>query len=127
MPYVVDGAKVGRDNRAVGSVAGGENLVAGTFSPKPLRPMETGAYGAAVSVTSITRSSDVGTVSATGHGVARGQRFRIIGAEQAEYNREFVADTVADANTITFTVYGSPTSPATGTITLRLIRGGVGD
>jgi hypothetical protein len=122
MAYIESGARVGRDNRAAGSPAGKENLVNQTFSPPPLRPMETGAYGAAKTVTSIERSGTTATVTATDHGVAVGEKFRVIGAVQGQYNGEHRAKTVADANTITYDVYGAPATPATGTITLREIR-----
>jgi hypothetical protein len=122
MAYVESGARIGRDNRAVASPAGKENLVNQVFSPAPQRPMETGAYGSAISVTSISRSGTTATVTATTHGVTVGQKFRIIGAVQGQYNGEHRAVTVADANTITYNVYGSPATSATGTITLREIR-----
>lgn len=128
MPYVISGTRVGRDNRAQGSPAGKENLVNQTFSPAPERPLETGTYGAVKSVTSITRSGTTATVTCTGHGIAVGEKFRIIGAVQGQYNGEQRALTVADANTITYTVYGSPATTATGTITLREVRTpGLGD
>lgn len=128
MAYVIAGARVGRDNRAVGSPAGEENLVNQTLSPAPERPLETGLYGAVKSVTGITRSGTTATVSCTGHGIAVGEKFRIIGAVQGQYNGEHRAATVADANTITYVVYGSPATTATGTITLREVRtSGIGD
>jgi hypothetical protein len=127
MPYVISGARVGRDNRAVGSPAGEENLVNQTFSPAPERPLETGLYGPAISAT-ISRSGTTATVSCTAHGIVVGEKFRIIGAVQAQYNGEHRAKTVADANTITYDVYGSPATSATGTITLREVRtSGIGD
>lgn len=128
MAYIENGARIGRDNRAAGSVTGKENLVNQTFSPAPLRPLETGTYGPVVSVTSITRSGTTATVTATAHGIVVGEKFRIIGAVQGQYNGEHRAATVADANTITYTVYGSPATTATGTITLREVRtAGIGD
>ena len=87
-----------------------------------LRQIETGLYAAVKTVTQITRSSQTATVTATTHGVTAGNVFRIDGAVQEEYNGEFIALTVADANTITYYVFGSPTSPATGTIKLRKRR-----
>lgn len=127
MAYVESGARIGRDNRAAGSPAGKENLVNQTYSPAPLRPMETGLYAAPVTITSITRSGTTATISATSHGLVVGSRFRIIGADQKAYNHEFRVLTRADANTVTCTVHGSPTSPATGTMTLRKIRQVIGD
>jgi hypothetical protein len=128
MAYVENGARIGRDNRAAGSPAGKENLVNQVFSPAPLRPLEIGPYSAARSVTSITRSGTTATVTCTAHGIAVGEKFRIVGAVQGQYNGEHRAATVADANTITYTVYGSPATTATGTITLREVRtAGIGD
>jgi Phage capsid family len=74
----------------------------------------------ATSVTSITRSGQVATVTITGHGFQDFDRIRIAGAGQTEYNVDaFVR--VLTANTFTYTVAGSPATPATGTITaLRL-------
>ena len=69
-------------------------------------------------VSSITRSGATATMSITTHGAPIGQsvRLTISGAGQAEYNG--VQDcAVTDANTMTFTVGGTPASPATGTIT----------
>lgn len=127
MAYVENGARIGRDNRASGSPAGKENLVNQVFSPAPLRPLENGTYGPAISVTSISRSGTTATVTATGHGIAVGEKFRIVGAAQGQYNGEHVAATVSDPNTITYVVYGSPATPATGTITLREVRAAIGD
>jgi hypothetical protein len=71
--------------------------------------------GADVAVTSITRSSTTATVTATAHGFTTGDQVNIRGAAQADYNGDFIV-TVTDANTFTYTVSGSPTTPATGTI-----------
>jgi hypothetical protein len=122
MAFIQDGRPTARDNRKVGSPAGRENLVNQTASYVPERTIETGLYGAVVSVTQITRSSQTATVTATDHGVTAGNVFRIDGAVQEQYNGEFIALTVADANTITYAVFGTPTSPATGTIKLRKRR-----
>lgn len=64
---------------------------------------------------SITRSGTVATVSATAHGHATGDKVSISGAVEVDYNGTFVV-TVTDANTFTYTVDNSPTTPATGTI-----------
>ena len=45
---------------------------------------------------------------------------RIVGAAQEEYNGIRTV-TVSDANTYTFTVSGTPTTPATGTITSTFV------
>lgn len=64
---------------------------------------------------SLTGTS-VATVSHTGHGLSTGDIAYIVGADQQEYNgaREI---TVTGANSYTYTVAGTPTTPATGTIT----------
>jgi hypothetical protein len=66
-------------------------------------------------VTSITRSSTTATVTATAHGFTTGDQVNIRGAVQTDYNGDFIV-TVTDANTFTYTVSGSPATPATGTI-----------
>jgi hypothetical protein len=66
-------------------------------------------------VTSITRSSTTATVTATAHGFTSGDQVNIRGAVQTDYNGDFIV-TVTDANTFTYTVSGSPATPATGTI-----------
>jgi hypothetical protein len=66
-------------------------------------------------VTSITRASTTATVTATAHGFTTGDQVNIRGADQSDYNGDFIV-TVTDANTFTYTVSGSPATPATGTI-----------
>ena len=70
--------------------------------------------------TSLTRVSTTATLVATGliaklGGLVTGDTVVISGANQGSYNGAFVV-TVVDANTVTFTVTGSPVTPATGTI-----------
>jgi hypothetical protein len=66
-------------------------------------------------VTSITRASTTATVTATAHGFTSGDQVNIRGAAETDYNGDFIV-TVTDANTFTYTVSGSPATPATGTI-----------
>jgi hypothetical protein len=70
-------------------------------------------------VTSITRAEPLfpnrATVTATAHGFTSGDQMNISGAVQTDYNGDFIV-TVTDANTFTYTVSGSPATPATGTI-----------
>jgi hypothetical protein len=66
-------------------------------------------------VTSITRASTTATVTATAHGFTTGDQVNIRGADQTDYNGDYIV-TVTDANTFTYTVSGSPATPATGTI-----------
>ena len=66
-------------------------------------------------VTTITRASATATVTATAHSFTTGDQVNIRGADQAEYNGDFTV-TVTNADTFTYTVSGSPATPATGTI-----------
>lgn len=66
-------------------------------------------------VTSITRASTTATVTASAHGFTTGDQVNIRGADQTDYNGDYIV-TVTDANTFTYTVSGSPATPATGTI-----------
>ena len=64
---------------------------------------------------SITRSGSTATVSHTGHGLQTNDWAVIRGADQPEYNGPHQI-TVTGTNSYTFTVSGTPDSPATGTI-----------
>jgi hypothetical protein len=66
-------------------------------------------------ITSLTESAGTATATLTGHGYTTGDQVNIRGADQTEYNGDFII-TVVDADTFTYTVTGSPTTPATGTI-----------
>ena len=66
--------------------------------------------------TTITRSGSVATATCAAHGLVDGTKAFIKGATQPEYNGVYVV-TVTGANTFTYTVSGTPTTPATGTIT----------
>ena len=71
---------------------------------------------------SLTRSGTTATLVSTGlvaklGGITTGATIVVNGADQGAYNGAFVV-TVVDANTVTFTVSGSPVTPATGTITV---------
>lgn len=63
----------------------------------------------------ISRSGSTATVSHTSHGLVDGKKVLIKGANQQEYNGIFVI-TYVNANSYTYTVSGSPATPATGTI-----------
>jgi hypothetical protein len=73
------------------------------------------ALGVDVSVSALTRASTTATATATAHGFTTGDQVNIRGATQTEYNGDFLI-TVTDADTFTYTVVGSPATPATGTI-----------
>ncbi len=73
-----------------------------------------GPFPYQVTVT-ITRSGSTATVSHTGHGLSTGDYVKIKGANQPEYNGAF-SITKIDANSYSYTVSGTPATPATGTI-----------
>tara|TARA_R110000851_G_scaffold150518_2_gene291323 strand:+ start:2080 stop:3384 length:1305 start_codon:yes stop_codon:yes gene_type:complete len=66
------------------------------------------------SITGITRSGTTATASAVGHPLASGVTLTVSGADQTEYNGAFDV-TVIDADTFSYEVSGTPTTPATGT------------
>lgn len=70
-------------------------------------------YGESVT---IVRSGSTATVTHTSHGLATNNKVNIQGANQPEYNGVHQI-TVTGASTYTYTVSGSPATPATGTIT----------
>jgi hypothetical protein len=70
--------------------------------------------------TTITRSGSTATATATAHGLLTGATVLISGAVQNEYNGKHVI-TVTGANTFTYTVSGTPVTPATGTITTTAV------
>lgn len=79
----------------------------------PTRTVQLGQLRNATAT--ITRSGTTATVVANGHGFTTGQKVVISGATQTAYNGAFEV-TVTGPNSFTYTVTGSPTSPATGTI-----------
>jgi len=66
-------------------------------------------------ISSLTRSTTTATATSTAHGYTTGNKVNIRGAAQSEYNGDFTI-TVVDADTFTYTVSGSPATPASGTI-----------
>ena len=71
-----------------------------------------------VNVSSITRTGTTATVTtASEHLLASNVPVTIAGAVQTEYNITDAEITVTGTNTFTYEVTGSPTTPATGTIT----------
>lgn len=87
------------------------------FTMPPVLDTET-----AQSVTGITRVSTTATTDLTAHGYSTGQTVRMAGADQSEYNGDFII-TVVDVDTYTYEVTGAPATPATGTITAQRIIG----
>lgn len=63
----------------------------------------------------ITRVTTTATVAHTAHGMVDGESINIKGAVQPEYNGTHVI-TYISANSYSYTVSGTPTTPATGTI-----------
>ncbi len=70
------------------------------------------------SVTSVTRSGSAATATIAQHGYTNGDWVLIQGASAPEYNGVFVISGVT-ANTFDYTVTGTPTTPATGSITAQ--------
>lgn len=80
--------------------------------------------GYTASVTSITRSGATATVTVpVPHNLITGQSVTIAGANETDYNGTF-AVTVTSGVVFTYTVPGTPASPATGTITYLRIGAG---
>lgn len=74
--------------------------------------------GSSQSVSSITRSGTTATVTtSSNHGYSSGDLVHIDGANEDDYNGEFEI-TVTGDDTFTYEVTGSPSSPASGTITV---------
>lgn len=70
-----------------------------------------------LSVLSITRSGDTATVITDGeHGLSSFVPVDIAGAVETEYNGAGISVTVTGVDSFTYTVQGSPATPATGTI-----------
>lgn len=64
----------------------------------------------------ITRVTTTASVAHTTHGMSNGDKVTIRGADQTEYNGVFTISNVT-TNAYDYTVSGTPTTPATGTIT----------
>lgn len=76
-------------------------------------------------VTSITRSGSTATVTtSSAHGLSNGAEIAIVGATQSEYNIPAVISNVTPT-TFDYTVSGTPTSPATGTIYVYRAAAGI--
>lgn len=73
----------------------------------------------APAIATLTRSSGTVTATVTGHAFANADNVSIKGANQSEYNGTFIIQNVT-ANTFDYLISGTPTTPATGTITASL-------
>ena len=94
----------------------GFQISGGTFVSGSMANSIFAFNGESISITSITRSGSTATVvTAENHHLDSGQSVTVSGADQADYNIQPVV-TVIDKTTFTYTVAGTPTSPATGTI-----------
>jgi hypothetical protein len=71
-------------------------------------------------VVTITRAGSTATVAHTAHGMETGDKIAIRNAVEIEY-KGIQTITVVNANSYTYTVSGTPTTPATGTITSTFI------
>jgi hypothetical protein len=78
--------------------------------------------GAPLSCT-ITRSGYTATVTATAHGLSIGAETVIQGADDILYNGLQTVESVPTVDTFTYTLDGTPDTPATGTITETPIVG----
>lgn len=67
----------------------------------------------------IVRSGTTATVTQAVHGRLVGDCVLISGANETAYNGEFYIVAIPDANSFTYTVAGSPATPATGVITAK--------
>ena len=80
--------------------------------------------GYTASVTSITRAGSIATVTCpVPHNLLTGQSVLIAGAVETDYNGTFVV-TVTSTTVFTYTVPGTPATPATGTITYKRLAAG---
>lgn len=82
-------------------------------SATPSTPVRLAAPTATAVTVTITSSGTTATVTATAHGLATGDRVTIANASLANYNGTF-AIIVVDANTFTYVMPGTATSPAVG-------------
>ena len=88
-------------------------IIAGVTRVWIFSPQTTSA---SISISAITRNSQVATATSTAHGLVSGSYVTITGAVQSEYNIIEQRVVVIDADNFAFVVSGSPTTPATGTI-----------
>ena len=72
-------------------------------------------------IVSITRATQTATVTCPSHGYSTGHWVEMSGIIQEEYNGEFQI-TVTDGNVFTYTVSGSPTTPAVGFMLARKLN-----
>jgi len=73
---------------------------------------------ASKTISSITRNGQIATATSTNHGLVDGNFVSVFNANQSDYNVSSKRVIVIDSNTFAFVVANSPTTPATGTITM---------
>jgi uncharacterized phage protein gp47/JayE len=71
---------------------------------------------AAISISAITRDGQIATATSTAHGLVDGSYVSVVGAVGSEYNIVEKRVIVIDADNFAYVVSGSPSTPATGTI-----------
>jgi hypothetical protein len=82
----------------------------------------TGPFPFEEVVTQITSAASVATVTHTGHGMASNDKVLIAGDASTEPEYVGVKQiTFIDANSYSYTISGTPTSPASGTITSTFV------
>ncbi len=95
-------------------------------TPRPLRLDGAGlllnGLSGEAAVTSITRIGSTATVTQTAHGFTTGDEAYISGAVPSAYNG-LQTVTVLTSSTYTYAVQGTPTTPATGSITAQSLVG----
>jgi hypothetical protein len=92
------------------------NTVAYYFNGTTSTRISDDDFPGVIPVASITRSGSTATFTAsTNHDLVTGDQVIISGATQTEYNGTFTV-TVTGNTTFTYTVSGTPATPATGTI-----------
>lgn len=78
---------------------------------------EPDSTSSSLTISSLTRNDQVATATITSHGLVDGTYITVSGANESEYNVTQQRIIVIDDDTIAYPVSGSPTTPATGTIT----------
>jgi hypothetical protein len=81
----------------------------------------TNAYVLSSAPTSVTSTGTTATVTLTNHGLMVGDRVKVAGATQGEYNGTFLVDSIPSRDTFTYKIPSSATSPATGTISIKYV------
>lgn len=96
----------------------GSSITTYTALVTPTGLAVTPRFSTLAAISSITRASQTATVTtATAHNLVTGDYITMSGAAQTEYNITAQV-TVTSTTTFTYTVAGSPATPATGTIVM---------